>query len=114
MEDQNALSENRALTRTATPDSINDKQSVEGYAQDFKNQAQQYGQQAVEGLNKAKDYAAQYYGQAADKLKDLQGKDLNQIADEAKDFARRKPVQAIAISAAVGLLLGLVIRGGRR
>ena len=113
MEEVNSLSENRALTRTAAPEA-DDKHSVENYAQDLKAQAQQYGQQAVEGLNKAKDYAAQYYGQATDKLKDLQGKDLNQLADEAKDFARRKPMQTIAISAAVGLLIGLIVRGGRR
>ena len=114
MEEPNSLSENRALTRTATPNSIDDKQSVGNYQQEFKAQAQQYGQQALDGLNKAKDYATEYYGQASEKLKDLQGKDLSQIADEAKDFARRKPVQAIAISAAVGLLLGLLFRGGRR
>lgn len=114
MEEPNALSDNRALTRTAAPNAVDSKQSAGSYQEDLKNQAQQYGQQAIEGLNKAKDYATQYYGQATEKLKDLQGKDLSQIADEAKDFARRKPVQAIAISAAVGLLLGLVLRGGRR
>jgi ElaB/YqjD/DUF883 family membrane-anchored ribosome-binding protein len=114
MEETNSLSENRALTRTAAPGSSDNKQNASNYAQDLKTQTQQYGQQALEGLNKAKDYATEYYGQAAEKLKDLQGKDLNQIADEAKDFARRKPAQAIAISAAIGLLLGLVLRGGRR
>jgi ElaB/YqjD/DUF883 family membrane-anchored ribosome-binding protein len=73
---------------------------------DFRGQAQQYGQQAVDALNRAKGYAQEYGQQAVDKFKDLQGKDLNQIAEDAKDFARRKPVQAIAISAAVGLALG--------
>lgn len=113
-EEFESLSENRALTRTAAPDHTNDKHNTGDSAQDFKIQAQQYGQQALEGFNKAKGYAQEYGQQAVDKFRDLQGKDINQIAEEAKDFARRKPVQAIAISAAVGLVLGLVLRGGRR
>ena len=49
-----------------------------------------------------------------DKLKDLHGKNFNEIADEAKDYARRKPGQAILISAAAGLFLGFLLRNGRR
>lgn len=113
-EEFESLSENRALTRTTAPNGADDKQSAEDYGNALKTQAQQYGQQALDGLNKAKGYAQEYGQQAVDKFKDLQGKDINQIAEEAKDFARRKPVQAIAISAAVGLVLGLVLRGGRR
>jgi ElaB/YqjD/DUF883 family membrane-anchored ribosome-binding protein len=77
---------------------------------DFRSQVQQYGQQASDALNKAKGYAQEYIGIANDKIKDLQGKDLNQITEDAKDFARRKPVQAIAISAAVGVVVGLLLR----
>lgn len=103
--------ENQALTTTNPP---NGEDRTREYANDFRSQAQHYGQQAVDTLNKAKGYAQEYSQQAVDKLKDLQSKDLNQIAEEAKDFARRKPVQAIAISAAVGLVVGLILRGGRR
>lgn len=103
---------NSALVTTAnSPNGVDENRD---YVDGLKTQAQQYGQQALDGLNKAKDYASEYYGQATEKLKDLQGKDMSQIAEEAKDFARRKPVQAIAISAAVGLVLGLILRGGRR
>lgn len=81
---------------------------------DFQGQLQQYQQQATEVVNKAKTYANEYIGQASEKLKEYQNKDLNKITDDAKDFARRKPGQAIAISAVVGLALGLLVRGGRR
>jgi hypothetical protein len=40
---------------------------------DFRGQAQQYGQQAVDALNRAKGYAQEYGQQAVDKFKDLQG-----------------------------------------
>lgn len=111
MADIESTNENQALT-TTTPQNGEDKPT--DYANDFSTQAQKYGQQALDGINRAKDYAQEYIGVASDKIKDLQGKDLNQIAEDAKDFARRKPVQAIAISAAVGLVVGLILRGGRR
>ena len=53
-------------------------------------------------------------GLVGEKFKGLQGKDFNQIAGEAKDYARKNPGQAILISAAAGLFLGLLLRGGRR
>ena len=49
-----------------------------------------------------------------DKIKDLQGKDFNEIAGEAKDYARKNPGQAILISAVAGVVLGFLLRGGRR
>lgn len=102
-----STTENQSLVTT---NPANGEDVSRDYPNDFRSQAQQYGQQALDSLNKAKDYAQQYGQQAVDKLKDLQSKDFNQIAEEAKDFARRKPVQAIAISAAVGLVIGLILR----
>ena len=43
-----------------------------------------------------------------------QGKDIGEIADEAKDYARKNPGQAILISAVAGVVLGFLLRGGRR
>ena len=63
---------------------------------------------------KAKDFATEKFNQASEKLKDLQGKDISQIAEEAKEFARQKPAQTILISAAVGVVVGLLINAGRR
>ena len=50
----------------------------------------------------------------SDKIKDLQNVDVKELADNAKDYARKNPGQAILISAAAGLVLGLILRGGRR
>ncbi|HZH35171.1 MAG TPA: DUF883 C-terminal domain-containing protein [Pyrinomonadaceae bacterium] len=112
-EEFDVLSDNRALTRSTPPNGADEAQSG-NYGQDLKTQAQQYSQQAVDAINKAKDYAGEYLGQAGEKIKDLQNKDFGQITEEAKDFARRKPVQAIGIAAAVGLVVGMLLRGGRR
>ena len=49
-----------------------------------------------------------------DKIKDLQGKDFNEIAGEAKDYARKNPGQVILMSAVAGVVLGFLLRGGRR
>jgi ElaB/YqjD/DUF883 family membrane-anchored ribosome-binding protein len=48
-----------------------------------------------------------------DKVKDLQNADLAEMAENAKDYARKNPGQAILISAAAGLLVGLILRGRR-
>jgi ElaB/YqjD/DUF883 family membrane-anchored ribosome-binding protein len=48
-----------------------------------------------------------------DKIKELQNADLAEITENAKDYARKNPGQAILISAAAGLLVGLIIRGRR-
>ena len=76
--------------------------------------AREYGRKIAATASKAGDYLNEKAKVAGEKFKDLQGKDFNQIADEAKDYARRKPGQAILISAAAGLFLGLLLRSGRR
>lgn len=81
---------------------------------DLKSQAQEYGQRISGAASKAKDYLTERAGVAGEKLKELQNKDLNEVVDEAKDFARKNPGKTIAISAGVGLLIGLLIRAGRR
>ncbi|MDQ4121459.1 MAG: hypothetical protein M3209_08440 [Acidobacteriota bacterium] len=107
------LSDNRALVRSAPPDGEDTATSTPTASQDWRGQAQVYGQQATEVLNKAKGYAQEYFGQAGDKIKNLQDKDLNQITEDAKDFARRKPGQALLISAAAGLVIGFLLKGRR-
>ena len=76
--------------------------------------AREYGRKIRATAEKAGDYLNEKATIVGEKIKDLHGKDFNQIADEAKDYARRKPGQAILISAAAGLFLGLVLRGVRR
>lgn len=75
--------------------------------------AREYGEKISEAAGQAKDYVSDKMTVAGDKLKELQNADLGEIAENAKDYARKNPGQAILISAAAGLLLGLVIRGRR-
>jgi ElaB/YqjD/DUF883 family membrane-anchored ribosome-binding protein len=81
---------------------------------EFSNGAQEYGRKFTDAASRASDYIEDKARVLGDKFKDLQGKNFNEIADEAKDYARRKPGQAILISAAAGLVLGFLLRNGRR
>lgn len=84
------------------------------YMEDLKGQAQEYQQKLQDAALKAKDYANEKFSQASDKFKELQQKDPKELVENAKEYARKKPGQTILISAAVGLVLGLLFRGGRR
>ncbi len=75
--------------------------------------AHDYGQKISDAASYAKDYVSDKVSVVGDKLKDLQNADLGEPAENAKDYARQKPGQALLISAGVGLLLGLIIRGRR-
>ncbi len=86
----------------------------EMHMSEIEETAREYGRKIAATAAKAHDYLHEKATIAGEKIKDLHGKDFNQIADEAKDYARRKPGQAILISAAAGLFLGLLLRGGRR
>ena len=81
---------------------------------EFEDKAHEYGRKIADAAARASDYIEEKAGAVGDKLKDLHGKNFNEIADEAKDYARRKPGQAILISAAAGLFLGFLLRNGRR
>jgi ElaB/YqjD/DUF883 family membrane-anchored ribosome-binding protein len=76
--------------------------------------AQQYGQKIADAATQAKDYVSDKVSVVGDKIKDLQNTDINQVAEDAKTYARENPGQALLISAAAGFLLGLLIRGSRR
>ena len=73
---------------------------------DIKMHAQEYGQRIQDAAVKARDYASE-------KFKDLQSKDPKQIVEDAKEYARQKPGQAILISAAAGLIIGFLLKGRR-
>ena len=60
---------------------------------------------------KAKDFAGERFAQAGDKLKELQSKDPKELIEDAKEFARQKPGQTILISAAIGMVLGFLLKG---
>ena len=75
--------------------------------------AKEYRGKISEAANQAKDYVSDKMSVVGDKIKDLQNADLKQIAENAKDYARNNPGQEILISAAAGLLVGLILRGRR-
>lgn len=75
--------------------------------------AQEYGSKISEAASQAKDYVSDKVSVVGDKLKDLQNADLGEVAENAKEYARKNPGQAILISAAAGLLVGLILRGRR-
>lgn len=96
------------LPEDETPQALHDE-----YLGDWKMQAQEYGQKLQDAAGKAKDFAAEKFSQAGEKLKELQAKDPKELIEDAKEFARKKPGQTILISAAIGLALGLILRGRR-
>jgi ElaB/YqjD/DUF883 family membrane-anchored ribosome-binding protein len=75
--------------------------------------AQQYGEKITEAAGQAKEYLGEKIGVVGDKFKDLQNVDIGEVAENAKEYARKNPGQAILISAAAGLLVGLILRGRR-
>ncbi|MCC6328694.1 MAG: hypothetical protein IT174_09265 [Acidobacteria bacterium] len=80
---------------------------------DLKMQAQEYGQRLNDAAGRAKAFAEEKAAWAGEKFKELQDKDPKQLIEDAKEFARQKPGQTILISAAVGLVLGFLLKGRR-
>jgi ElaB/YqjD/DUF883 family membrane-anchored ribosome-binding protein len=85
-----------------------------GTATGLAQTAQEYGGKISDAASQAKDYVSDKMTVVGDKIKELQNADLGEIAENAKDYARKNPGQAILISAAAGLLMGLILRGSRR
>jgi ElaB/YqjD/DUF883 family membrane-anchored ribosome-binding protein len=84
-----------------------------GTATALSQTAQDYSHKISDAANYAKDFVSDKVSVVGDKLKDLQNADLGELAENAKNYARQKPGQALLISAAAGLVLGLIIRGRR-
>jgi ElaB/YqjD/DUF883 family membrane-anchored ribosome-binding protein len=80
------------------------------YLGDIRMQAQEYGQKVQDAAGKAKAYAEEKFAWAGDKFKELQNKDPKELVEDAKEYARQKPGQTILISAAIGLVIGMLIR----
>lgn len=78
---------------------------------DLKMQAQEYGQKLQDAAGKAKVYAEEKVAWAGDRFKEIQNKDPRELLEDAKEFARQKPGQTILISAAIGMVLGFLLKG---
>ncbi|MGH9968622.1 MAG: DUF883 family protein [Pyrinomonadaceae bacterium] len=103
------MSENRFSEGLNTPTSS----TGTGTATALSQTAHEYGQKITEAATQAKDYVSDKVSVVGDKLKGLQNADLGEVAENAKEYARKNPGQAILISAAAGLVLGLILRGRR-
>ncbi len=98
---------------TSTTGTVGSANTATGAATALSQTAHEYGQKISEVASQAKDYVNDKVSVVSDKLKDLQNADIGELAENAKEYARKKPGQAILISAAAGLILGLIIRGRR-
>ncbi|NNE98634.1 MAG: DUF883 family protein [Pyrinomonadaceae bacterium] len=87
-----------------------DEKLDDEYLGDLKMQAQEYGQKLQDAAEKAKDFAEEKLARAGDKFNELKEKDPKEIVEDAKDYAKKNPGQTILISAAVGLLVGFLIK----
>ncbi len=105
------MSENRMSEGLNTPNTGGNTGT--GTATALSQTAQDYGHKISGAASQAKDYVTDKVGVVGDKIKELQNADLGEIAANAKDYARKNPGQAILISAAAGLVLGLILRGRR-
>ncbi|MGH9906344.1 MAG: DUF883 family protein [Pyrinomonadaceae bacterium] len=103
------MSENRMSEGLNTPNTA----TGTGTATALSQTGQGYGQKISDAATQAKEFVSDKVSVVGDKIKDLQNADLGEIAENAKDYARKNPGQAILISAAAGLVLGLILRGRR-
>ena len=101
----------KELEQSLVPLNTGEKVTDDEFLGDIKMQAQEYGQKIQDAAGKAKDFANDKFAQAGDKFKELSNRDPKELVEDAKEFARQKPGQTILISAAVGVVLGLLLRG---
>jgi len=80
----------------------------------FTDKVKEYGQTVADAASTAKDYITDKASVVGDKIQDLRNVDYGQLAEDAKDYARQNPGQALLIAAAAGFVIGLLVRGGRR
>lgn len=111
---QNRMSEGLNTTTPATNTGTGTGSTAAGTATALSQTAQEYGHKISEAATQAKDYVSDKVSVVGDKLKELQNADLGEVAENAKEYARKNPGQAILISAAAGLVLGLILRGRRQ
>lgn len=76
--------------------------------------AKEYGQTVADAASTAKDYLSDKASVVGDKLQGLKDVDYAEYANQAKDYARQNPGQALLVAAAAGFVIGLLVRGGRR
>lgn len=103
----------RELEQSLVPIEKEFEKNDDEFLGELKMQAQEYGTKVQDAAEKAKVYAEEKIAWAGDKFKEIQGKDPKELVEDAKEFARQKPGQTILISAAIGLVIGFLLRSRR-
>lgn len=104
----------QSLATVPGDDPFAEKTGTDEFLGDIRMQAQEYGRKAQDAAVKAREFATDKFSQAGDRLKELSNRDPKEFVEDAKEFARQKPGQTILISAAVGVVIGLLLKAGRR
>lgn len=112
------MADNSTATQLTTESNQTDwGQGGNGGLSHGENETDKGGNTATEKITEvvaqAKDYLGDKVNTVGGKIKDFATDDLSGLAEKAKDFARQNPGQAILVSAAAGVLLGLLVRGRR-
>lgn len=76
--------------------------------------AKQYGQSVADAASTAREYITDKASVVGDKIQGLRDVDYAEYANQAKDYARQNPGQALLVAAAAGFVIGLLVRSGRR
>ena len=100
----------QSLVPLVNEDEFTSKATDDEFLGELKMQAQEYGQKLQDAAVKAREFASEKFTQAGDKFKELQNKDPKEILEDAKEYARKEPGKALLISAAVGLVLGFLLK----
>ena len=82
---------------------------VDEFLGEVKMHTEQYGQKVQDATEKARVYAEEAMSWAGDKFKEFQNNPMD-VVEDAKEYARQKPGQTILISAAIGLVIGFLLR----
>ena len=76
--------------------------------------AKEYGQTVADAASQAKGYLSDKASVVGEKIQGLRDADYAEYANQAKDYARQNPGQALLVAAAAGFVIGLLVRSGRR
>jgi len=76
--------------------------------------AKEYGQTVADAASTAREYLSDKASVVGEKIQGLREVDYNEYANQAKDYARQNPGQALLVAAAAGFVIGIIVRGGRR
>lgn len=105
-------SEEKGLTEMENTNG--EQQNTSDFGADFRAQAEDFGKRINDAAIRAKEFASEKFAQAENKFNELKDKDPREIVENAKEYTRQNPGQALLITAAVGVVIGMILRGRRK